>query len=1174
MAASRRRNEPAKPLPPILPLVLLTPLGMLAAWFGLPPLPLLWAGLLMGGVISRPPVAARKSDTPDPRLTARHRRWRDVLSGLNPLCRAAGTPKRDDDGGEPSPRRQWASWRRPMFWTGLSLWMLFPGGDGMWAWLTPLLDLPFGFMAAQGWVHMRDRRRDHAHPYPGVSIPAFWANAPLWARLTATLPVLPIIVGGIVLWTLGVTGHALPAVGAAILTHLAILTLADRRRQTSRWEDTVRMQAMIGGWVESDGSPLAKTWADAHVTSTMRVGKDDNPLHVIRVRVPDADRVLKDGTSSLRPIAGDAGWTLVRLAGARARSGGFDPRVVRLMLGTGRDCLPDITRRDVGVKVAAIVLEAAYAACADTWGSVAPLLDVEDVSDDKERAAWLVTLTMPTAVTLTDARVNVDWLADPDNAPSVWVGMDEFTDINHAFHLYADPDTPLSSKGNRHRTPGMVTESDDFGRYIALSRRFKADWNTWAQVCGKKPEPPSPLYDSETQLDGGRFQLTTLRMGLPVGVGVADYARLDLSPIDPDASGVMVWPDGDGMMLLTVTRGSAPAQVGSLEGASRACRLWAGAMLFRALVMALPAKAGVDVGMVSQEGRDVALWRAPIRLSNGATVADLRRKGPQVQSQLGVSHLYWGWRGTGEADVWMCDNPCVGVDDLDHWRNRRRQRQLIPLVLSDAWGEAGLSDREGRVPAVEDMSGVRTNPGVLRVRFKVPAGVGLARVDANVDRFSLAAGYAYARILPRGPEHGADLVDVLLASHDPFPRMASADWALADKAGESSFILGVDDMGVPVRWDVAHTPHLLVMGKTGTGKTSAVQIPVAEALRRGHRVVIIDPMKGGVDFTQWAKAKACAFVGTGRMREAEAAIGWVKSEMTRRTRLLSERGVGKIDELDAASRPPRLFVVWDEFNSYLGEMGRTTPNPLRDLKLANANAAISARNASIQRTFTDLAAIATQGRSAGVHLVLAGQRLTLDDFKKLGGNAFYKSLGRLLLGSDSPVGVVSQGNVREANRLQSSMKADGEVPVGRALYESVEGRLSAVQTWYGGGQSDLAVAVSGVPDAEPIDLSPFMPRETATFGRVREDELPPSAHADASLPDDGLSGLVEAAFAADTVEADMPDGDATPTGTPPSGTADTTDTPTPTPTHGGDDEGGDGDGAGPEPLEYADWDLD
>ena len=219
---------------------------------------------------------------------------------------------------------------------------------------------------------------------------------------------------------------------------------------------------------------------------------------------------------------------------------------------------------------------------------------------------------------------------------------------------------------------------------------------------------------------------------------------------------------------------------------------------------------------------------------------------------------------------------------------------------------------------------------------------------------------------------------MVLAKRSPFPTMVNADWDFARQSKPRMFPLGVDDMGKPVYWSMKDTFHLLISGKSGTGKSSIAQIVVAEALLKGHDIILIDPSKGCIDFTQWAKPLALAFVGLGQMRETEAVIAWLRDEMAQRVKLFSRYGVGSIYDLDksqlneeelAHTKP--IDIVFDEFNSYLQEAGKTTQNPNRDIQLANDNAAVSATNNSIRRTMSALGKIVVQGRTAGISVILA-----------------------------------------------------------------------------------------------------------------------------------------------------------------------------------------------------------
>ena len=70
------------------------------------------------------------------------------------------------------------------------------------------------------------------------------------------------------------------------------------------------------------------------------------------------------------------------------------------------------------------------------------------------------------------------------------------------------------------------------------------------------------------------------------------------------------------------------------------------------------------------------------------------------------------------------------------------------------------------------------------------------------------------------------------------------------------------------------------------------------------------------------------------------------------------------------------------------------------------------------------------------------------------------------------------------------MKGEGgKIPQGRGIFETAQGELLAVQTWWSGGQEKLAELFADRTPPQPIDYSRFMPSEAETYGEVSEDEL-------------------------------------------------------------------------------------
>lgn len=1078
---SMARNRTKQQQQPI-PHWLWAALPILAApvvWYlGYPAMPLLTLAILLGGSTIRYPQSPTglKKDPPSEKAMNRYRKWKDMLAGL-------------------LPHKEWAQPWRASWWAAPTLACILSLNASN-PFTTPV-NILLSYPTVMAWCRYRDRRIDRRHPYTGVSIPSFLTKAPTWKRVLALSATgVLLVVASILAWLELVSPLTIPAIPASCLILLSCLL--DRGRQTSQWRTTVEYQKLLDKWAEDPDTGLGKPWMDVYLSQASRLGDKDNPLIVLRVKPKGGtERCRKLGVTAIQHCADDDGYGFSALLECRKRGGDqFDPGALRIILGKDQSCIPDITGCDTDVKLATLVFDIAYARTAIIWGKRAPLTKVTDVADHDNgngKAAWLVELTLPdTGGELMD-NISLNWLGNEPN-PSTMTKLPVFADLMNLWHLYAQEDTPLSDAGNRKRPDGIITRSKPFADYVGMSRRYKSIQSTWQDIIGNKLNPPKPDLDQERTDDCDGWNVTTLPMEIDETAHVSDYAGFDLTPLDPQAIFTGIIQDGP-RLVFVAGHGAAPQRVDQIQGHTPAQVRYAQAMIYHALVRALPAKGTVDITFCSQEGRDTAIWRVNIALGNGATVADMRRKTANIKSDAGSEQVFWDWKNASEATVWLCREVLVDTGEIRRWRRPIMQKRFIELVLSDSWGEAGVADKSGMTPKVRDMGVLQSNERMLKVRFEIPAGISIDRPAANIGKFLTAANYQYGRILPSKPD--ARLYDMVLAPSDPFPTLVQADWKFAAGCDRRIYPIGVDDMGEPVYWDTRTTPHLLITGKSGSGKSSASQILIKEALDRGEGIILIDPSKGCIDFTQWARSKAMAFVGLYQLRETEAVITWVRKEMAERVRLNNKYGVGDIFEIDPDQVEENerrhlqpINVLFDEFNSYLQETGSLTQNPNRDMQIANDNAAISATNASIARTMSELSKIIVQGRTAGIRMIFGAQRLTMDDLRKYNGNAFFRSLGRVLLGMDSPSGVVSVANLHEANRLQNSMKnADGMIPVGRGIYESMQGTLTSVQTWFSGGQSKLAQLVADVPEPEPIDYSRYMPKAAEQFTELRAEDL-------------------------------------------------------------------------------------
>ena len=201
----------------------------------------------------------------------------------------------------------------------------------------------------------------------------------------------------------------------------------------------------------------------------------------------------------------------------------------------------------------------------------------------------------------------------------------------------------------------------------------------------------------------------------------------------------------------------------------------------------------------------------------------------------------------------------------------------------------------------------------------------------------------------------------------------------ADAPSALTMGLGKDIGGKPVCADLAKMPHLLVAGTTGSGKSVGINAMILSLLYKASadqvRMILIDPKMLEMSVYEGIPHLLCPVVTD--MRQAGHALNWAVAEMERRYKLMSKLGVrnlagynNKIDE--AAKREEKLpnpFSLTPE-----------EPEPLARLphivvvidELADLMMVVGKKVEEL------IARIAQKARAAGIHLILATQRPSVD----------------------------------------------------------------------------------------------------------------------------------------------------------------------------------------------------
>ncbi|UDG82097.1 DNA translocase FtsK [Candidatus Vallotia cooleyia] len=191
--------------------------------------------------------------------------------------------------------------------------------------------------------------------------------------------------------------------------------------------------------------------------------------------------------------------------------------------------------------------------------------------------------------------------------------------------------------------------------------------------------------------------------------------------------------------------------------------------------------------------------------------------------------------------------------------------------------------------------------------------------------------------------------------------------------------LGKDTSGSPICADLAKMPHLLVAGTTGSGKSVGINAMILSLLYKASaeqvRLIMIDPKMLELSVYQGIPHLLCPVITD--MQQAAQTLNWAVAEMERRYKLMSQLGVrnlasynNKID--DAVQRNEKIYNPCSIMSD--------APEPLEKLphivviidELADLMMVVGKKVEEL------IARIAQKARAAGIHLILATQRPSVD----------------------------------------------------------------------------------------------------------------------------------------------------------------------------------------------------
>jgi S-DNA-T family DNA segregation ATPase FtsK/SpoIIIE len=320
--------------------------------------------------------------------------------------------------------------------------------------------------------------------------------------------------------------------------------------------------------------------------------------------------------------------------------------------------------------------------------------------------------------------------------------------------------------------------------------------------------------------------------------------------------------------------------------------------------------------------------------------------------------------------------PPLSVFDYEEPAQRDLDRRAMLDLAQRLEGTLGDYQVKGRVTAIHP------GPVVTMYEFVPAPGTKLSKITALSSDLAMALEALRVRIVAPIPGKAAVGIEVPNRTRETvYLKEIVADQAFTQARGKLNMALGKDISGAPVCVDLAKMPHLLVAGTTGSGKSVSVNGMVCSLLCNASpddvKMIMIDPKMLELSIYEGIPHLLLPVVTD--PKKANLALKWAVDEMERRYELISKAGLRDIggynkkvekqladiaaeqtelfgdSEYDIAERPqklPYIVVLIDEF---------------ADLMMVAS-----------KEVETSVARIAQKARAAGIHLILATQRPSVD----------------------------------------------------------------------------------------------------------------------------------------------------------------------------------------------------
>ena len=374
--------------------------------------------------------------------------------------------------------------------------------------------------------------------------------------------------------------------------------------------------------------------------------------------------------------------------------------------------------------------------------------------------------------------------------------------------------------------------------------------------------------------------------------------------------------------------------------------------------------------IVTKRQKALQKMKANIETSSAPEIVEVKEK-KKSPSKASQKRLFDTKSVNELPDTDLLDS-AVAIEGLGYSKDSlEAMSRLLELKLQDFGVEA-------------EVVSVLPGPVVTRFEVKPAAGVKVQRISSlakDLARSMAVISVRIVEVIPGKPVVGIEIPN----EHREMVHLKEAinSASFQESASDLTLVLGKDISGETIVADLAKMPHLLIAGTTGSGKSVGVNAMLLSILLKSTpdqvRLILVDPKMLELSIYEGIPHLLSPVVTD--MKEAAHALNWCVAEMERRYRLMAALGVrnlagfnrqvkdsvekgspikdplfmgGEDTEIEAPDLEalPVIVVVIDEFADMMMMVGKKVEQLI--------------------------ARIAQKARAAGIHLVLATQRPSVD----------------------------------------------------------------------------------------------------------------------------------------------------------------------------------------------------